>query len=45
VKACLKKGLILLQAGPSGDVISLTPPLVIEKQQLFRAIDIIEAAL
>lgn len=45
VKACLKKGLILLQAGPAGDVISLTPPLVIEKQQLFRAIDIIEAAL
>lgn len=41
VKNALKAGVILLQAGPRGNVISITPPLVITQQQLFRAVDII----
>ncbi|HET9097901.1 MAG TPA: aspartate aminotransferase family protein [Candidatus Baltobacteraceae bacterium] len=45
VKNALKAGVILLQAGPQGNVISLTPPLVITQQQLFRAVDIIAACI
>jgi len=45
VKRALKAGVILLQAGPQGNVISITPPLVISEQQLFRAIDVIEACI
>lgn len=41
VKTALKAGVILLQAGPLGNVISITPPLVITQPQLFRAVDII----
>lgn len=40
VKNALKAGVILLQAGPRGSAISITPPLVITQQQLFRAVDI-----
>jgi 4-aminobutyrate aminotransferase-like enzyme len=45
VKRALAKGLILLQAGPSGDVLSITPPLVISEAQLHRAFDIIDEVL
>jgi 4-aminobutyrate aminotransferase/(S)-3-amino-2-methylpropionate transaminase len=45
VKAALARGVIILQAGPEGDVISLTPPLVITQQQLMHALDIIEGVL
>lgn len=45
VKRGLAKGLILLQAGPQGDVLSLSPPLVISQRQLDRAIDILEEVL
>ncbi len=45
VKAALKAGVILLQAGPQGEVLSITPPLVITQRQLFRAIDIITECL
>jgi 4-aminobutyrate aminotransferase-like enzyme len=45
VKSALKAGVILLQAGPKGNVISITPPLVITQQQLFRAMDIIAACI
>lgn len=45
VKSALKAGVILLQAGPQGNVISITPPLVITQQQLFRAIDVIAACI
>jgi 4-aminobutyrate aminotransferase-like enzyme len=45
VKDALKAGVILLQAGPHGNVISITPPLVITEQQLFRAIEIITACI
>jgi len=43
VKAALKAGVILLQAGPQGNVLSITPPLVITQEQLFRAVDVIAA--
>lgn len=45
VKEALKAGVILLQAGPLGNVISITPPLVITQRQLFRALDIITACI
>lgn len=45
VKDALKAGVILLQAGPQGNVVSITPPLVITQRQLFRAIDIIAACI
>lgn len=45
VKEALKAGVILLQAGPQGNIISITPPLVISQKQLFRAIDIIAACI
>lgn len=45
VKDALKAGVILLQAGPHGNVVSITPPLVISQRQLFRALDIIAACI
>lgn len=45
VKDALKAGVILLQAGPQGNVISITPPLVISQKQLFRALDIVGACI
>lgn len=45
VKNALKAGVILLQAGPQGNVVSITPPLVISQRQLFRAIDIVAACI
>jgi 4-aminobutyrate aminotransferase-like enzyme len=41
VKSALKAGVIALQAGPQGEVLSISPPLVITQRQLFRAIDIL----
>jgi 4-aminobutyrate aminotransferase-like enzyme len=45
VKAALARGVILLQAGPDGDVLSITPPLVIDPVQLHRALDILGEVL
>ncbi|MBV8434109.1 MAG: aspartate aminotransferase family protein [Candidatus Eremiobacteraeota bacterium] len=45
VKRALATGLIVLAAGPSGDTISLSPPLTIGEGQLSRAIDLLEAAV
>lgn len=45
VRAALARGVILLQAGPQGDVLSITPPLIISERQLNRAIDILEEVL
>ncbi len=45
VIGALKKGIILLQAGVRGNVLSITPPLVISQRQLDRAIDIVEECL
>lgn len=42
VTQALAHGLILLQAGLRGEVITLAPPLVIEDAQLERALDILE---
>jgi len=35
----------LLQSGVAGDVVAISPPLVIERTQLERAFDILEATL
>jgi 4-aminobutyrate aminotransferase-like enzyme len=45
VKRALRAGLILLQSGVDGNVIAISPPLVITQRQLDRAIDILEAAV
>lgn len=45
VRDALKEGVILLQAGPQGNVLSLTPPLVISQSQLARAVDVIAACI
>jgi 4-aminobutyrate aminotransferase-like enzyme len=45
VKAALARGVVLLQAGPQGDVLSITPPLVMTPLQLHRALDIVREAL
>ncbi len=45
VKAGLREGLILLQEGPRGNVIGITPPLVIGSAELEDAITIIGALL
>jgi 4-aminobutyrate aminotransferase-like enzyme len=45
VKRALADGLILLQSGIDGDVISIGPPLVISDRQLQRATDILENAI
>jgi len=45
VRQCLRKGVLVLQAGAEGNVLSLTPPLVIPEQQLFDAIDILESVI
>jgi 4-aminobutyrate aminotransferase-like enzyme len=45
VKAALARGVILLQAGIRGDVISITPPLVISPLQLHRALELLKEVL
>ncbi|MDQ6931332.1 MAG: aspartate aminotransferase family protein, partial [Candidatus Eremiobacteraeota bacterium] len=45
VKRGLQKGLILLQAGIAGNVISITPPLTITEKQLYHAIDLLDGLL
>lgn len=45
VKEALRRGVIALQAGPLGNVLSITPPLVISERQLFRALDILTECL
>ncbi|PZR56046.1 MAG: aspartate aminotransferase family protein [Candidatus Meridianibacter frigidus] len=45
VRRALRKGLILLQSGEEGEVLSLTPPLVISQDQLNHGIEIIEELL
>jgi 4-aminobutyrate aminotransferase-like enzyme len=41
----LARGVILLQSGPTGTSITFAPPLVIEADQLARALDLVEACL
>ena len=45
VRRALRSGLILLQSGPRGDVLSISPPLVITQSQLSRALDLLEAVV
>jgi acetylornithine/succinyldiaminopimelate/putrescine aminotransferase len=45
VRAGLARGVILLQSGVDGTSITLAPPLVIEDDQLARAIDLLEASI
>jgi 4-aminobutyrate aminotransferase-like enzyme len=42
VVRALAAGLIILQSGPTGTSITITPPLVIADEQLDRALDILE---
>jgi 4-aminobutyrate aminotransferase-like enzyme len=44
VVRALRKGVIVLQSGPAGETLSLTPPLIIGEAQLLRALDLLEAA-
>lgn len=45
VKDALRKGIIVLQAGPMGNVVSVAPPLIISRGQLLHAIDVLEECL
>jgi len=45
IKNALARGVILAQSGADGNVIVLSPPLVIEEQPLERAIDVLESAI
>lgn len=45
VKEALAAGVILVQAGAEGNVLSVTPPLVIGQEELLRAIDILDECL
>jgi 4-aminobutyrate aminotransferase-like enzyme len=41
----LARGVIVLQSGPTGTSITLAPPLVIEDDQLARALDLLESCV
>lgn len=45
VRSALREGVIFLQSGVDGDVIAISPPLVIKERQLARAINTLEAAI
>jgi 4-aminobutyrate aminotransferase-like enzyme len=45
VKRSLRAGVIFLQSGVDGDVVIISPPLVIEESQLSRALDTLERAV
>ena len=45
VKRALAGGIILLQSGTNGDVVVISPPLVIGKRRLLHAIDVLEVAI
>jgi 4-aminobutyrate aminotransferase-like enzyme len=44
-KNALARGVIVAQSGVEGNVIALSPPLVIEETQLGHALDVLESAL
>lgn len=41
----LQAGIIVLQTGKAGDIISLTPPLMISQAELLRALDVFESVI
>jgi len=45
VVQALARGLILLQSGPGGETIQLSPPLIVEQEQLARALDILASVI
>jgi len=45
VRGCLRRGLLLLAGGPSGNVLQITPPLVLEEAEWTFAREVLEAAL
>jgi 4-aminobutyrate aminotransferase-like enzyme len=45
VRSSLRAGVIFLQSGVDGDVIAISPPLVIQERQLARAMDTLQAAI
>ncbi len=45
VRDCRRKGLLLLAGGPSGNVLQVTPPLVLEEAEWAFAREALEAAL
>lgn len=44
-KNALARGVIVSQAGTNGNVVSLSPPLTIDQEQLEAALDILESAI
>jgi 4-aminobutyrate aminotransferase-like enzyme len=45
VRAALQDAVIVLQSGVDGEVVSISPPLVIAEDELQRAIDVLRAAV
>jgi 4-aminobutyrate aminotransferase-like enzyme len=45
VRSALKDGVILLQSGLEGNVITISPPVVITEKQILRALDLVERSL
>jgi 4-aminobutyrate aminotransferase / (S)-3-amino-2-methylpropionate transaminase / 5-aminovalerate transaminase len=45
VEACLAEGVLVITAGPAGNVIRILSPLVITDEELERGLDIIEEAV
>jgi 4-aminobutyrate aminotransferase-like enzyme len=45
IKRALRAGSIFLQSGVAGDVVALSPPLVIGEDQLARALEILKVAI
>ena len=45
VKRLMRRGVLALTEGPRGDVLAITPPLVIQEDQLDHALDVIEEEL
>jgi 4-aminobutyrate aminotransferase-like enzyme len=45
VRRALARGVIVLQAGVRGEVLSITPPLVIGEEELSRALDVLAATI
>ena len=45
MREVLQLGVIVLPAGPRGDVIELTPPYVLSPEQATFALDVLEKAL
>ena len=44
-QAALEAGVILLRGGPQGNVLSITPPLVITRRQLAFALEVLEESI